>query len=936
VSPWRHRLGVALAVATAVAAAGSAVLSTVGVAAATAGASTPAPAFTQTQTVTRTTLASDGTTSVVASDTVTLSVSQTQDLEGRQEISVSWSGAHPTGGIVANQNSVDAQYEEYPMVLLECRGDGSGADPVSPQTCWTQSWTERFQRSNASQQYGLYPPYRLDQYSSTPGAVVGRPTPKTTLPQTPSCQNTAVKYGTPVQYWIPWVAASGHVYDGGTGGTCGQPPQADSGITSALPSNETFGVTGANGTGSAEFDVFTTTENTTLGCSATVACSLVAIPIMGISCDGDLFGSSPTKAELADLAACRSTGAYSPGQGANTQLYQNGDALSVSGSLWWSPSNWRNRVVVPLTFAPQPDACSLTGPNRALNAYGSELMIQATDQWDPGFCTDPADGFSLSQVPSPEPEARNLVASGAADAALTSFAQSGGYGKPVVNAPVAVTGFTISYAISLPTGGEVTTLKLTPLLLAKLLTQSYQGTRNYGDPALAGNPLNITDDPEFHALNPEIPENTTGLGPGIPESELISLSSNSDVIQALTTYIGDTPAARAFLDGTPDTSVPGEDMVVNPAYKGIQLPVDQWPLLSTYVSTAFDNSATIAPCLASSPQPLYTLIDAPMATLEDISEAMQFEKPNSTLTCSSNAEETVNSMVTAGRQQAGHYFMLGITPLADDDRYNLRAASLETTSGTFVAPSDTSLRAATALLQPDTATGTWTVPYDTFRTSTGSSAYPGTMVVYAAVPTSGLTTTVAHDYATFLDFAATTGQTTGSGVGQLPPGYLPMTAADGLAALAAYTEAAAADVEAQNGQVPALVPTSTSGTSSTSGTATATSPSATASSTASATAGATGTGGTSAFVAGFPQFGSLLSLPATLTAGLPVGATSTAHAARHAHAPVEGPTSIELSPTADEALWVGSLPVVLVLLLALLGVVVIPTLYRVGRRRGRW
>ena len=35
---------------------------------------------------------------------------------------MSWSGAHPTGGIVADQNSAAAQDEEYPFVLLECRG----------------------------------------------------------------------------------------------------------------------------------------------------------------------------------------------------------------------------------------------------------------------------------------------------------------------------------------------------------------------------------------------------------------------------------------------------------------------------------------------------------------------------------------------------------------------------------------------------------------------------------------------------------------------------------------------------------------------------------------------------------------------------------------------------------------------------------------------
>jgi len=80
-----------------------------------------------------------------------------------------------------------------------------------------------------------------------------------------------------VRYWVPWLAADGTVYDGGQAGYCGEPPEATNGQTAALPSNETYGVTGLDGTGSTEFDMFDATENATLGCSASVACSLVAV-----------------------------------------------------------------------------------------------------------------------------------------------------------------------------------------------------------------------------------------------------------------------------------------------------------------------------------------------------------------------------------------------------------------------------------------------------------------------------------------------------------------------------------------------------------------------------------------------------------------------------------------------------------------------------------
>src|SRR6202041_899963 len=123
-----------------------------------------------------------------------------------------------------------------------------------------------------------------------------------------------------------------------------------------------------------------------------------------------------------------------------------------------------------------------------------------------------------------------------------------------------------------------------------------------------------------------------------------------DVIEALTTYISDDPAARAFLNGAPDTSMAGEDMVVNPTYKGIELPVDQWPFLSPYQSVSFDNSATVNSSLQATPEAFDTLLAAPLGSLEDISEGMQFDKANSTLTCSPNQPGVPNSLVANGTE----------------------------------------------------------------------------------------------------------------------------------------------------------------------------------------------------------------------------------------------------------------------------------------------
>jgi hypothetical protein len=73
------------------------------------------------------------------------------------------------------------------------------------------------------------------------------------------------------------------------------------------------------------------------------------------------------------------------------------------------------------------------------------------------------------------------------------------------------------------------------------------------------------------------------------------------------------------------------------------------------------------------------------------------------------------------------------------------------------------------------------------------------MLMSVDVPTNGLPKIDAQRYAQFLRFVAVQGQSPGLSNGQLPPGFLPMTAANGLASLARYTQAAASAVAAQAG-----------------------------------------------------------------------------------------------------------------------------------------
>jgi ABC-type phosphate transport system substrate-binding protein len=630
---------------------------------------------------------------------------------------------------------------------------------------------------------------------------------------------------------------------------------------------------------------------------------------MGISCDVAAASlpaaDHPPASQAAEANAnCESKGAFAPGQ---LMPANGGSELSVSGSLWWSASNWRNRISVPLNFAVPSNACDVVSSSNDVQVFGSELLIQATGQWAPHFCLNHK-LFKFTHVQTGEPEAANLLATGGAEAAFVSDPPAAGYGKPVVNAPVALSGFAIGYSIDDANGQPYTKLRLTPLLLAKLLTESYPADLpvQEEDPDLASNPLNITLDPEFQQLNPGV---TKGVSASEAASSLLALASDSDVITALTTYINDDPTARAWLDGTPDQW----GMVVNPAYQGIKLPVDKWPLLSSFEPTDYYDSDR-NDCLHNSPVPFLPLVAAPLSRLEEISEALQFSVAQSTTVCSQVDGTTVGEkLVAAGRQTTGFRFMIGITSVADADRYQIQTAALQTNAGQFVAPSDTSLRAAAKLLTPNKAGGFWDLPYSTIESSkSAATAYPGTMVVYASVPTTGLPAKDAHDYATLLRYVSTTGQHSGRGVGQLPAGYLPLTTANGLGQLAAYSYAGAADVAAQKGKLPSLTgnPTPKPGsgghhhTKPSGGGHSSTPPSGGSTSVPTVTPPSTGTSVTE------PQ-------PAPVIAGPPAVLASIGRAVRH-------------------SLGSGGAVVAIVILLALAGGSTAPAIYFVGRRRGRW
>lgn len=726
-------------------------------------------AFSETRTLTRVFTNADGSTYRFPSHTVTVTADQTQNLRGRQRILISWKGAQPSAARASNPYGENGLLQEYPVVILQCRGTDDPSLPaarqVSPQTCWTGSVAERSQVTRSDSQAAWT--HDLDADPADKARVSGMDP----LPGSDVCPTADIQpYFTRL---TPFVTAKGQTFP-----ACDadhMPPEAA--VGAAFPPAELAAFTDTDGTGSAQFEVRSDVENESLGCSHTVACSIEVIPIVGLSCD------QPSSPMTISDQACRKGGRFAPG---SSNFTNDGVDQAVSPSLWWSASNWKNRFSIPITFGLPPDTCDILDPRAPTAFYGSELLAQAALQWSPAYCLrDDRFKFQLNQMS--DEAGWNLMESGEGAAAEVSSEHQRRGSDPVGYAPTAVTGFAIGYAIDRPdNAGEYGRLRLNARLLAKLLTESYLGSDlGRGHPGIADNPLGIMSDPEFIKLNPGLSQNAQEAG-----AALLSLSNSSDVIEQVSDYIAHDKAAMDFIHGKPDPW----GMVVNPSYKDIDVPTAAWPLLDTYVPE------TEHQCRKDNPGVYFSQLAAPVSTMRTIAEALLDAWPNVQTRCDFDQSTQLYKLGRIDRQSYGTRFMLGLVSLGDAARYGLRSAALETTPGHYVAPDDASLAAAVAL----TKQGGHYLPFELDQADVRRSAraYPGTMVVYTAARLENLAKDDATKVAQFIRVSTNEGQRPGSGNGQLPAGFLPILDHGVTAKLYDSAQQVADAVEAQKASGP--------------------------------------------------------------------------------------------------------------------------------------
>jgi hypothetical protein len=497
------------------------------------------------------------------------------------------------------------------------------------------------------------------------------------------------------------------------------------------PMNTAYATTAANGRGQLDIQILTVAENQFLGCGVRHKCSLVIVPAQG--------GNT-----LISPANCGDHSIDTAG----TDLGQFAFS-SQTGSC-----SWKQRIIVPLSFAPAPGNCPIK--NAAFAAMGSPMLLRAMNQWRAGLCAS-ADPLAITfNSAITEPEAIADLPSGLGDIALTTRPSPTKLvtNKTYTYAPVAISSVAVAYWVDNPvTGQAVRNLTLNQRLLTKLLTQSYN-FQNSGcgrgkppkgigcDGAVDGNPFNLFADPEFRRLNPKV-QAPVGFGEAfqVPTVE----SGHSDMTFEVTRWIASNPDGDGFLKGQFDQW----GMHVNTNYLGLKYPIDSFTAQDPY------------PIIAHKYSPVFPLSLVASYQAQNWDPGTDWQK------------DQFGNFPRDPIQVPGERALFAVLDDGDAAAFRFPAARIRNQSGHYVAPSARSMAAALPSL---TGTRSNHITQRVNYKKQKAGAYPLTMVIYAMVPTTGVKPAKAAAIARFLDYVAGPGQTPGVQPGNLPPGYLPLPA----------------------------------------------------------------------------------------------------------------------------------------------------------------
>ena len=277
-----------------------------------------------------------------------------------------------------------------------------------------------------------------------------------------------------------------------------------------------------------------TSRTSRSGCNHKVACTIVVIPINGISCDKPTApqpSDPPTPSGSSDPTASptfapsdatsrpprrppRRRATQSPGSRSPTppaaRAASSRPARATSPTrastrrsrrrCGGRPPTGRNRFTIPITFGLPPDTCDVLDPRAPTGFYGSELLAQASLQWSPAYCLSKKRfKFQLNQMS--DAAGWNLMESRRRRGRVRLLAAPADQRRPgrLSRRPRSPASRSATTSTGPTTRGEYTDLRLNPRLVAKLLTQSYLGSDlGRGHPGIGDNPLGDHERPRVH------------------------------------------------------------------------------------------------------------------------------------------------------------------------------------------------------------------------------------------------------------------------------------------------------------------------------------------------------------------------------------------------------------------------------------------------------
>jgi len=221
------------------------------------------------------------------------------------------------------------------------------------------------------------------------------------------------------------------------------------------------------------------------------------------------------------------------------------------------------------------------------------------------------------------------------------------------------------------------------------------------------------------------------------------VSGNSDTTWVTTSWIAADKSASGFLAGQFDPW----GMHVNTYYLGLKYPTDAYLPMDPYIPLATQFSPTY-----------------PLATVGT------YQAQNWMPGTQDTKDPTTGNYTALLPETPGDRDLFAFTDQADAATFLFPTVALQNAAGKYVQPTMNAMAAAVKdmTVNPDGITRSVNLARK------DPAAYPLTMVIYAVVPTGGISAAKAAKIAQFLDYVANQGQQTGTAAGDLAPGFLPL------------------------------------------------------------------------------------------------------------------------------------------------------------------